>query len=48
MKGRCRMKSPEEFIDTIYLGDRAFMCVLLDGWNSTIAVKVDVISRSRW
>ena len=39
--------NPIEFVDTIYLGDRACKGILVDAWNRTIAIRVDDISRSR-
>lgn len=38
---------PEEFIKTIYLGDRACKKIEIDGWNKIIKIQVDEISRIR-
>jgi hypothetical protein len=36
---------PEDFIKTIYLGDRACKALLIESWNKRVAVQIDVISR---
>lgn len=41
------MKSPPEFSKTLYLGDRACKCVMIDGWNQRVSIEVDTISRIR-
>lgn len=38
---------PKEFLQTIYLGDRACKGVLIDSWNHQIAIQIDRISRIR-
>lgn len=38
---------PEQFIKTIYLGDRACKKIEIDGWNKLIRIQVDEISRIR-
>lgn len=38
---------PEEFLNTIYLGDRACKGLIIDGWHARILLHVDVISRIR-
>jgi hypothetical protein len=37
--------NPKQFLDTIYLGDRACKKVLIDGWNNRCGIQVDSISR---
>ena len=37
--------NPEQFIKTIYLGDRACKALSIDSWEKRVAVQVDVISR---
>lgn len=34
-----------EFIETLYLGDRACKAIIIDGWDSLLKVQVDRISR---
>lgn len=41
------MKNPEEFVKTIYLGDRACKTIIIDGWNRHISLQIDTISRIR-
>ena len=41
------MKSPPEFSRTVYLGDRACKCVIIDGWNKRVSIEIDTISRIR-
>jgi hypothetical protein len=36
-----------EFLDTIYLGDRACKAITIDGWGRRVLVQVDEISRVR-
>ena len=35
------------FLKTIYLGDRACKAITLDGWNRSIKIEIDCISRIR-
>jgi len=35
----------EDFLRTIYLGDRACKAIEIDGWEKTVRIKVDCISR---
>lgn len=39
--------SPEQFLRTVYLGDRACQSICLEGWKKEIKIKVDCISRVR-
>jgi len=39
--------SPEQFIKTVYLGDRACKALLIDSWHKRVAVQIDTISRLR-
>lgn len=41
------MMKPGEFIETLYLGDRACKAMIIDGWNRSIRLVVDCISRIR-
>ena len=36
-----------EFVDSLYLGDRRCMKIVLDGINRTVSIQVDTISRVR-
>lgn len=36
-----------EFLRTIYMGDRAWKSITIDGWNNCVVIKVDEISRVR-
>ena len=38
---------PAEFLNTIYLGDRACKSIFIDGWNEKVELQVDTISRIR-
>lgn len=37
--------NPEQFLKSVYLGDRACKAVLIDSWRKRVAIQVDVISR---
>lgn len=39
--------NPKEFLESIYLGDRACKALLIDSWNKRVAIQVDDISRLR-
>lgn len=39
--------NPEQFLQTIYLGDRGCKAVMIDSYNQRVAIQVDVISRLR-
>ena len=39
--------NPKEFLESIYLGDRACKALLIDSWNNRVAIQVDLISRLR-
>lgn len=41
------MKTPNEFIKTLYLGDRACKRVIIDGLQKRLIIEVDNISRNR-
>lgn len=36
-----------QFLETIYLGDRACKSILIDCWNRTVQLQIDCISRVR-
>lgn len=35
---------PDEFLKSIYLGDRACKAIVLDGWNDEVKILIDSIS----
>jgi hypothetical protein len=37
----------QNFIRTLYLGDRACKAIIIDGWSNTVRLQVDCISRVR-
>lgn len=39
--------TPEEFIRSIYLGDRACKAILIEAWRNRVAIQVDIVSRLR-
>jgi hypothetical protein len=39
--------TPEEFVHTVYLGDRACKSILIDGWERRFILHIDEISRIR-
>ncbi|KOF13593.1 hypothetical protein AC244_30620 [Ensifer adhaerens] len=38
---------PDDFLNTIYLGDRACKAIVLDGWKEEVKIQIDSISRLR-
>lgn len=38
---------PDEFLNSIYLGDRACKAIVLDGWKEEVKIQIDSISRLR-
>ncbi|OUM03653.1 DUF6258 family protein [Variovorax sp. JS1663] len=38
---------PEEFLRTIYLGDRACKAIVMNGWKRELRIQIDCISRIR-
>jgi hypothetical protein len=38
---------PDDFLNSIYLGDRACKAILLDGWKKEVKIQIDAISRVR-
>ncbi|MGE6783708.1 DUF6258 family protein [Ensifer adhaerens] len=41
------MMKPNEFLTSIYLGDRACKAIVLDGWKDEVKIQIDSISRVR-
>lgn len=39
--------APRELLRSLYLGDRACKAIIIDGWNNSIRLQVDCISRIR-
>jgi len=39
--------NPQQFLKTVYLGDRACKSVMIDSWRKRVVIQVDVISRLR-
>src|SRR5580765_715054 len=39
--------TPEEFMRTIYLGDRTCKAITMDGWRHELRIQIDCISRVR-
>lgn len=37
--------NPRDFLNTIYLGDRACKKITIDGWSRRVGIQVDCISR---
>ena len=37
--------NPEQFLQSVYLGDRACKAILIDSWKRRVAIQVDCISR---
>ena len=37
--------NPQQFLKSVYLGDRACKGVMIDSWRKRVAIQVDVISR---
>lgn len=38
---------PNDFLKTIYLGDRAFKSLTMNGWEDRVVIQIDEISRVR-
>ncbi|MGE6786307.1 DUF6258 family protein [Ensifer adhaerens] len=38
---------PDEFLNSLYLGDRACKAIVLDGWREEVKIQIDSISRLR-
>ncbi|WP_077960818.1 DUF6258 family protein [Ensifer adhaerens] len=38
---------PDEFLSSVYLGDRACKAIVLDGWKDEVKIQIDLISRCR-
>lgn len=38
---------PKEFLNTVYLGDRACKTITIDGWQRRVLLQIDTISRIR-
>ncbi|HEV7321559.1 MAG TPA: DUF6258 family protein [Ensifer sp.] len=41
------MMKPDEFLSSIYLGDRACKAVVLDGWKGEVKIQMNAVSRLR-
>lgn len=39
--------TPQEFLKTLYLGDRVCKKLIFDGWNERILIEINVVSRIR-
>lgn len=39
--------NPEQFLKSVYLGDRACKAILIDSWRKRVAIRIDSISRLR-
>ncbi|WP_018009397.1 DUF6258 family protein [Sinorhizobium medicae] len=37
----------DEFLESVYLGDRACKAIVLDGWSEEVKIRIDSISRLR-
>lgn len=38
---------PDEFLSSVYLGDRACKAIVLDGWKDEVRIQINLISRRR-
>ncbi|KOF13589.1 hypothetical protein AC244_30600 [Ensifer adhaerens] len=38
---------PDEFLSSVYLGDRACKVIVLDGWKDEVRIQINLISRRR-
>lgn len=39
--------NPEQFLKSVYLGDRACKAILIDSWRKRVSIQIDSISRLR-